>query len=697
MMYCTKCGNELEDSVKFCSNCGTPVEEKQGQPNTELQTESEDTVVQSENLATSTDSNKEASTHNTSAYTDTNEETSSSEQQASTHNTSEKARADSDLNKDTESETVNSAQIVEQPSKQEAAAGLETSEPKAIKSRKFSFSFTKKKMAITAGIIAAVVILSIVGLNVFLNKNPKELYLLAEWKTSQANVKALETRYEKEYALQQMLTERPSTTKLAVEGDATFSGAEGNNEFEKFRDVLKDSKLTLLFVQDPEEELGHYTLSYLLKDVNLLDAIVIQNKEHTALEVPVLFDKMFFVKNSEFGDFMEKSDPYYEGPDELSSQVYQELFTLTDEQKQRLKKKYSAFVLENLKDDYFTLTKDASYSSPDGAVDLRRIDIKMTEQEVQQLLASFIDEVRADKELHQLVAKKFVDYMKATNSEHQLSDAVTDVDYIQEEIEDGLYTLKKQVRTLEFPEGFNMYVYLNGSEEIVDRKVDFEFENDTTNVGLAFDYHSSKWIAKDDSRTGKIGFEIFSTSGPVGKIAFSGDSVTSFGKMGEKEDINATFSVVEGSQKAVDIDLEMAIFNTGEEDNKLKTDYEFDLRLDGAAFAMVQPEVEGKIKRLVDQNLDKDFSNQQVEMDVVVGMNSPYGGGQQEVGIKLDLTNEITFSDSIKEPVIANDAIDVAKLTESEWYEIQTELEESLGEFMKKNETIFNMDPMRTF
>jgi hypothetical protein len=568
----------------------------------------------------------------------------------------------------------------------EETASLETPHSQPAK-KKFSFKLTKKAIGVGAGIIVLIVIL-LFGFNMFLNKNPKELYLLSEWKTAHSQTESFKVNFAEEIAFQQKLSKSPSTTKMEIEADATYNGTEQNTDFEKFRDVLKDSKLSILAVRDPANQMGHFTLSYLLKEANLLEAIIIQNKENTGLKVPVLYDKMFYVKNSEFGDFMEEKDPYYEGPNELSFQEYKELFSLTEEQKERIKKDYSKFVLDNLEDDYFTLTKKVSYSSPDGVVHLRQIDINMSEEEVQQFILNLIDQVRADKELQKLVAQKFVDYMKASNSPQQLSEALTDVEYIQEEIEDGLYALKKEIRKYEFPEGFHMNVFIDGSEQIVDRKLDFEFEEDTTNTGLAFKLHTSQWNSKDEKKLGTYEFELASTKGRTSKVTFKGETLGLKSKMGEKEDIKANFTVVDHGEKALDVDLDLSVFDAGDQDGKVKTDYEFNLRLDGSELASYQPEIKGKLKRLVDQNLDKDFSNQQYEMDLVFGMNSPFGGGKEEVGLKLDLTNEVTFSDSIKEPVIENNAINVAELSDSEWYEIQTQLEEDIGDFIRNNKTI---------
>lgn len=39
-IYCTECGTELEGTVKFCSNCGTPLDTKNRTPTSEVETNS---------------------------------------------------------------------------------------------------------------------------------------------------------------------------------------------------------------------------------------------------------------------------------------------------------------------------------------------------------------------------------------------------------------------------------------------------------------------------------------------------------------------------------------------------------------------------------------------------------------------------------------------------------------------------------
>lgn len=229
-------------------------------------------------------------------------------------------------------ESIN--QVNEQITKEEVAAGLETSPASASPVKKFSFK-PSKKLFVSLGVIVALLLASVVGVNLFLSKNPKELYLYAEWKTAQQQVDSIEASFNEEIALQQKLLEMPSTSEMELSGDVTYTGANEDQGFQDFREYLKESKIAIKTVQDPVNQFSEVTFSYLMKEVNLIDAIIVHTTEHTGLEIPVLLENMLYVNNSEFGDFMETVDPYYEGPDQLQYEDYKSIFALTDEEKER--------------------------------------------------------------------------------------------------------------------------------------------------------------------------------------------------------------------------------------------------------------------------------------------------------------------------------------------------------------------------
>lgn len=557
------------------------------------------------------------------------------------------------------------------------------------------FKVSKTKLGIGIGSIVCIVIFMLLGFDMFLNKNPKQLYLLSELRTAQNQSKSLEVSLAKEIALQQKLAADPSTIKMDFSVDASYDGSEQSQSFNQIQDAIRNSKLSIEAVHNPTEQTGHYTLAYLFKEVNIFEAFLIRNQEKTGLEIPVLYDKMFYIENSEFGDFMKENDPYYSGPNELSYQEYSELFSFTDEQKDRIQDNYTQFLLDNLRDEYFTLTKDVSYSSPDGAIKFDQISISMSEEQIHQFLMDFIDQIRADQELQQILAQKFVDLMKISTNEELLTEAENDAAYIQEIIEDQLYAFKKEIRKLKFPKGFHMNVMIDGKKRIVDRKINFVIEEDTSITGLAFEMHTNQWSSKDNNTSGAYEIEITSTKGPRNGITLKGETSKSIGAMGEKKDIQTNLTVVTEGEKMLNADLNLSVFNVSEKNGPIKTDYSFDLKLDGSAFADAQPNFQGKLKRSINQNLDKNFSNQQYELELLMGVNNEYSGDKEEVRIDLDFTIDIIFNDSIQMPVIKNDAINVTKQTEDDWYDIQLQMEEALEEFLEEHSNLFDMNSIR--
>jgi hypothetical protein len=660
MSYCPSCGSPHKEDAKFCRSCGAALQEN-------LDTQQHPNIPNEDHAEAPIETPVETALENTQVETAL------------------------ESTQDEVAEMDDSYFVTSNLTHEETAGGLQ-----AVRRKVFT------KLTISVGI--GVIVLCAVSLFIFQllgNLSPKQLYLLSERNTIEDQSESIEASFASEAALKQMLDTRPSTTKSDLGMDVTFTGAEDFVDFSSFRDVLQESRFSLLSVRDPKNEQGRYTLSYLLKDKNILDGTYVHNKESYGLEVPELLNDILFLKKSDFGKFMKEINPDYEekeeDKDDPTVQQFLDIFSLTPQQKERINNDYTKFIIDNLEDEYFTLTEDVNYSSPDGQKQLNRIDISLTEEEIQKFIVKLIDQVRADKELHAILAQKYADLNTLSESTGRESnfagrmEDLKDVEYIKEQIEDSLYEMRKGVSDFEYPEGFKMTVWINDKKHIVDRQIDFEVEEKSSNTGIAVKFHTSNWESKGNKQLGSIDVELSTTRGPKDSIEFHSEIVGSTGKSGVMKDIKATLISNTNEDEELNLELDLTVLSSGSKGTE-NTEYGFELRIDVESNSDIQPTIKGKLKRIIDQNLDKDYAKQEYIMELAVSANNPFDGEEVELGIKLELKNDVQFNDevTVKDPESKN-ALHVGEMSSEDWEKLLTELSESIGEFIEKNENIFNI------
>jgi hypothetical protein len=279
-------------------------------------------------------------------------------------------------------------------------------------------NFLKQKKVVILILLAVTLFGSVaLGYEMIVKNNPKNLYLLAEHKTFQQTIKEFEEIYGEEWELQKKLLEKPSSSTSEVKMDLNLEdGMPGVDPLQQaiITSILDSSKIVMNVDQDPVNNMSFSTFALDLSGNNLFSAELYQSLEETGVQVPVLYDKFLYIQNNQLGEVMRKFDPAYSGPESLEQLMpnYNEMYKLPKELQEYIRTNYTQFFMDSLKEEYISLKKDVPYESPEGSVNLRQIDIVMTEDEVKGFLKELIDKLSQDEELLDLVAENMVEWLK---------------------------------------------------------------------------------------------------------------------------------------------------------------------------------------------------------------------------------------------------------------------------------------------
>ncbi|HSH25748.1 MAG TPA: DUF6583 family protein, partial [Massilibacterium sp.] len=172
-------------------------------------------------------------------------------------------------------------------------------------------SASKKKLYITLAVLATLIIVTIVYF-ALIKKTPKEQYLLAET-TYLSDINAdFKNQYEPYFDLQEQLLKKSHTQNISAKF-ITKSDDDFLKELEKLNVKMK-------LMRDNEKNETAVLSSLLYDNEDLLKLNLIQTSKETALQIPTVYDDYLYLKNKEFGDFMnELLDGDYEGVEELEN------------------------------------------------------------------------------------------------------------------------------------------------------------------------------------------------------------------------------------------------------------------------------------------------------------------------------------------------------------------------------------------
>ena len=546
--------------------------------------------------------------------------------------------------------------------KQEVAANLEIDQnlqqPVMGKSKKIF----KLKMPI---LIVAVIVLIGMGAAaaVLLNKSPKDLYLLAEYKSYQQMIESVDKEYGDSIEFQKKVMEQPSSNEVTLSGNFEIDSLEADPDVQLLKDILSEASITAESEVSPLTNEGFYSLGINVAKEEAIDIEVYQSTDQFGLKVPLLYEKFLFLNFNQFGEFMRMTDPAYNGPEtlELSKLEFKEL-QLTDKEKEHLQKRYSEFLLSKLKDEQFSVNKGINYEE----MKLTKVTFELSPSETNQLLVDFIDSIIDDKKLHSMIMKR----VEKLAENAAVIDDVNQEDFNAKELEaefiQGLKDVKSDLKDVKFPEGFKSVLLIDNNEQIIDRNMTVVINDGSEPVKISI--LGKNVPSEDNKRMEELEISLTSEDEDY-KMAFEMSNEIENEKSDNKvEGLNLSFYSETYGELDGKIDLDMTSKFKGKQGSKQTINREFKLNASGGEFSDVPSGITGTIVETRDINLKKEYLNQKYDVEINVEDEYDSGTVMLTVDSKTQLKKK---ADMPKLDSESTEAINVAEITEEQIYEIQ--------------------------
>lgn len=519
-------------------------------------------------------------------------------------------------------------------------------------------SFFKKPLFI--GLVILLIGISGAAAAILLHKTPKELYLLAEYKTFQQTKEEIDAQYGDSFEFQEKMLEKPSSSELELSGDFEMDSAAGDPAYDMIREVLSGASLSLKTELDPKKNENHVVAGLNIENEEAINLNFTQTEDQLGFKVPVLHDELFYLDNDEFGELMRMTDPYYEGPETLeAAQLKWQDLKMTEKEQEYLQKRYTEFLVDRLKDENFEVQKGVKYEHKGEEMKLREVTLKLSASETESLVNAFMDHIVKDKQLHNMIIDRVEKVANATGEESM------DSKDMKKELVDSLKEARDEMDDIDYP-GVTSTILIDSKEQIIDRKVKIVIKDKaeilltTKDVPYADDkeFQEFKFELKDLEQDWNATFLI------------TNDVTAKNDKRNEK--LNAEFAMEEYGENVQEFSFTMDSEIKGENGSKQDISREFEV---GESENM--PEISGTIKQKNDINLKKEYSKQEFAIDVDV---EQYG---ETATIALNLDSDSTLKDKADIPDI-NDGVNILDISETELGEISEEIGMNLMELAEQ-------------
>ena len=528
-----------------------------------------------------------------------------------------------------------------QPSVQKSAEA-----PAWLKSKKF-------KIFASLGIGAIILIVAAITLfNVFLNKNAKEMYLFAELQTFKNQQSNSSLFGKADMAFFDMIDEISSDTNIKLSGNVSMDGSDTEG-FNEMVEVINNGDIELNLKQNPNDLWGQYTVDVKDAGESVFDGLFMFYDDIFAIKGFGGIDKMHYSSFDELQNLYNGKDSKKDEADKV------EVPQVTSEQLEQLKKQYMSFIVSQLKDEYFTIEKDSSYTTSEGDIKAKKLTVSINEEEARTMLISIVDKLRGDKEAQEFLANYSFQYLSDSSSTLTSAEQLA---YLKEQLEDGLYELKTALIETDTVGSFEMVLYLNKKNEIIDRKITLSFMDEFESSGLKVNVHQTKWDLKKSIDQSIFNIELVVYDyGETANLLIESETKTEIVEKvrDAKSKINLSISTSGVDDFSADINWRAREATTeGSEDR-----YTFDINVTSEADV---PTISGDFTRKVDQKLKENYSNQTIKGNIELMLNML--GERQTLKFGINIDSKTTFDNKLAKPVIDKDSVNLKDLGNDETY-----------------------------
>ena len=524
-----------------------------------------------------------------------------------------------------------------------------------------------KKPLLIAG-AAAVVILGGLGTayaKFDLFKSAKTIYLQSEAESMLKFSSDMSKAYGEYEDYMKPYLDKPvhSTTELS---DITVDAALPDPQAQKVLELLKSAKIVMQSNIDEQKNQQQGNFEVHLKDKKLATIEYFLNDTQFGFRLPEFYSKYGYMDlkdrdalNQKFGQELPKRF--------LTYRDLREAVRISQDEVKSTLTPYAMLYAESIKDSQVTINKDASFTEEGFKESAREITVTFTEEEAKALATKLAEKAKADQKLFDLIYTRY----------HNVSTLMADSGYAVEEIskeefkknyDQGFDDLLTDINdsTTESKEQLKMVVLVDGDHQILSRKLMFTGKDNKEEQlffsGIAYQKGADRFYR----------YALHNPEDPKnGELSYTYKATEQNGKTNGKLSV----MVKDNEQPALDL---ATTFESVKEGQKVTGKYDFALVVADEYSEPVA--LNGNItvsETTTDNGRDSDGS-------VKINFDNPTPDMPKEFSLKVKSKQE--FGKALEIPAMtADNAINLANLTDEQMMEIQQEAGTAAQKFMQEN------------
>ncbi|MBG9566611.1 hypothetical protein P9302_23300 [Brevibacillus agri] len=524
-----------------------------------------------------------------------------------------------------------------------------------------------KKPLLIAG-AAAVVILGGLGTayaKFDLFKSAKTIYLQSEAESMLKFSSDMSKAYGEYEDYMKPYLEKPvhSTTELS---DITVDAALPDPQAQKVLELLKSAKIVMQSNIDEQKNQQQGNFEVHLKDKKLATIEYFLNDTQFGFRLPEFYSKYGYMDlkdrdalNQKFGQELPKRF--------LTYRDLMEAVRISQDEVKSTLTPYAMLYAESIKDSQVTINKDASFTEEGFKESAREITVTFTEEEAKALATKLAEKAKADQKLFDLIYTRY----------HNVSTLMADSGYAVEEIskeefkknyDQGFDDLLKDINdsTTESKEQLKMVVLVDGDHQILSRKLMFTGK-DNKEEQLFF-----SGIAYQKGADSFYRYALHNPEDPKnGELSYTYKATEQNGKTNGKLSV----MVKDNEQPALDL---ATTFESVKEGQKVTGKYDFAL--------VVADEYSEPVALNGNITVSETTTDNGRDSDGSVKINFDNPTPDMPKGFSLKVKSKQEFGKALEIPAMtADNAINLANLTDEQMMEIQQEAGTAAQKFMQEN------------
>ncbi|EJL47501.1 hypothetical protein BAG01nite_35690 [Brevibacillus agri] len=524
-----------------------------------------------------------------------------------------------------------------------------------------------KKPLLIAG-AAAVVILGGLGTayaKFDLFKSAKTIYLQSEAESMLKFSSDMSKAYGEYEDYMKPYLEKPvhSTTELS---DITVDAALPDPQAQKVLELLKSAKIVMQSNIDEQKNQQQGNFEVHLKDKKLATIEYFLNDTQFGFRLPEFYSKYGYMDlkdrdalNQKFGQELPKRF--------LTYRDLMEAVRISQDEVKSTLTPYAMLYAESIKDSQVTINKDASFTEEGFKESAREITVTFTEEEAKALATKLAEKAKADQKLFDLIYTRY----------HNVSTLMADSGYAVEEIskeefkknyDQGFDDLLKDINdsTTESKEQLKMVVLVDGDHQILSRKLMFTGKDNKEEQlffsGIAYQKGADRFYR----------YALHNPEDPKnGELSYTYKATEQNGKTNGKLSV----MVKDNEQPALDL---ATTFESVKEGQKVTGKYDFAL--------VVADEYSEPVALNGNITVSETTTDNGRDSDGSVKINFDNPTPDMPKGFSLKVKSKQEFGKALEIPAMtADNAINLANLTDEQMMEIQQEAGTAAQKFMQEN------------